>query len=167
MGKKALILLSIISLLFASAGSVRAEDRIANKAEDRTASLYFEKYKEGKSTISYKVMVAPGQAINAAGIDINYDPEDLKILSINKDDSFCELFIEEKFDNAAGKVNFSCGKPYPGIATTSEIFKIFFTKIKTGTTTLAFAGDNLVLANDGFGTDVLREARDLEVYVKK
>jgi len=75
---------------------------------------------------------------------------------LSKDDSFCSFFIEENIDNALGKIKITCLDPYPGTAKISNVVSLTFKKINSGAADLNLSDDSLVLANDGYGTNVLK-----------
>ena len=135
-----------------------AEEREPQQATERTAVLFFENELDDDNGFSIDASVDPGgQAINAVGMNISFDSEILQIKKIDTIDSFCELFIQNEFDNLNGTFSIACGKPFPGVATSSQIARISFEVIGCGWAHLNFSDDALVLANDGFGTDVLKQ----------
>lgn len=101
-----------------------------------------------------------GEAINAISANLKFDPARMRVEEVVTDHSICTdgFFIEKNFDNAAGTVDVVCGIPTPGYSGTKGIVaEILFTPLTTGPVALTFASTTQVLANDGLGTNVLRE----------
>lgn len=168
--KKFRILCFVFVFLFFGQNALAMDDiRVPKKAEDRTASLYLDGITKNieKNTFDLKILVNPGgQAINTVGIILNFPVEKIKVKNINIADSFCDLFVENNFDNIDGQIKISCGKYYPGINSQAEIATIKFDITKVGLTKFTFDESSVVLANDGFGTDVLESVNDKSIYLK-
>jgi len=112
-----------------------------------------------RNTFTLDLVVDPaGEEINTVSTEISYPVDKLSLLEINKDNSFCSLFVEDENDNINGKIKISCIKPFPGVDTLSNVVTLTFTTQATGTADLDLSPDSLVLANDGYGTDVLKAA---------
>lgn len=108
-------------------------------------------------TIQIQILVhTPQQAINAVGVRLVFPQQAVEIIKIGKNDSLCSLFPEEKIDNNSGLVIYSCGLPTPGFTGNHGLVGTFYVKFKKqGFVNLAFREDSQVLANDGFGTNIL------------
>ena len=155
---KALILASIFCLL--------PLNTWAETIKEKTAVI-FGKTSQNKESISLKYEITPnGQAINAVALDLDYPADKLTLTSVNRSSSFCLFFIEEEINNTKGHLLFSCGLPNPGISTTSEIIKINFKKKKAGSINFHLSEETMALANDGLGTDILKEAVDTKLIIK-
>lgn len=138
------------------------------QATEKTASLFFSPISTKGSNLTVKIMLNPGgQAVNAIGTIISFPAEILTISGINKDNSACEFFMDEEIDNNSGQLNFSCGTPTPGIEKESQLAKIIFTKKKSGWATLSFNDDSMVLANDGYSTNILKILRGQKILISK
>lgn len=141
---------------------------VFRQATEKTASLFFTPINAKGSNLTVKIMLNPGgQAVNAIGTIISFPAEILAINSINKDGSACEFFIDEEIDNNSGQLKFSCGTPTPGIEKESQLAQIIFTKKKSGWATLSFNDDSMVLANDGYSTNILKMLRGQKIYITK
>lgn len=106
---------------------------------------------------SLDLVVDPnGEEINTVSTEISFPANKLFLKSLSKDDSFCSFFIEENIDNALGKIKITCLDPYPGTAKISNVVSLTFKKINSGAADLNLSDDSLVLANDGYGTNVLK-----------
>lgn len=109
-----------------------------------------------------------GEAINAIAANLSFDPSRMRVEEIVTDHSICAdgFFIEKNFDNAAGTVSVVCGIPNPGFSETKgTVADIRFSPLQPGQLALSFASTTRVLANDGLGTDVLREANPASFQV--
>lgn len=101
-----------------------------------------------------------GEAINAVQATVQYDPHKVRIESISTDNSFCDpnLFLERSIDNTRGEVTISCLLPSPGFSAPNGIVaQLSVQPLASGNFVLSFASMTQVLANDGLGTDVLRQ----------
>src|SRR3972149_7604498 len=97
-------------------------------------------------------------AINAIQMDLSYDPEFLKVVKIDKTDSFATIFIQEEVNNTIGYLRLSGGLPNPGFTQPAGKFAtVYFQTQKPGPTQVEFLPSSIVLANDGRGTNVLKE----------
>ncbi len=104
-----------------------------------------------------------GEAINAAQIDITYDPSRIWVADIITADSFCApaIFLEKSIDNKRGEVQVACGLPTPGFSGEGgNVVTLALQPMQGGDVTLHFSTDTQILANDGLGTDVLRLSTD-------
>ncbi|MEA3398765.1 MAG: hypothetical protein U9R06_03410 [Patescibacteria group bacterium] len=145
--------------------------RQPKKAETKTAVLLTQFNNENKNTgaseFPVQILVNPGgQAINAVGIDFNFDQNILEAARIDFNSSFCTLFIKSWFDNKAGQIQIACGKPYPGISEEKEVATIYFRLKNSGWNEFTFTPKSQVLANDGFGTDILAALENSMVYLR-
>jgi hypothetical protein len=97
-------------------------------------------------------------AINTVQADLSFDPENLQILDISTADSFATVFIQKEMNNSIGYARLTGGLPNPGFGGNQGRFATFYFKgIKPGLARVAFLPTSLVLANDGGGTNVLKE----------
>lgn len=160
-----LVIVSIV-LSFPTFGhGASVNERIPVRATEKTASLDMSLVSPSATSSSFTVRVSTnpnGQAINAVGTVINFSTSTIKAINIDLTNSLCSLFIFNTIDNQTGQVNIMCGKPYPGINTESTIAEITFQRLNTATSSIAFDPSSMVLANDGFGTDVLKTLNNIE-----
>ncbi len=98
-----------------------------------------------------------GKEINNTGAVINFPTGLLDIVSVNKSSSIFSLWVEEPiFSNSTGVITFNAGLPTPGFnGTAGKIINIVFRIRSAGTASLVFSSAT-VLANDGYGTDILQ-----------
>lgn len=155
-------LLLIISLV--SFGVVLAESKLLTSTGviplERTAS--FEIPTEGQYFINeifpMNIDVSGIEhPINAVQADIQFDPKVLQVYEIIKDASFAEVFIQEEVNNNVGFVRLTGGLPNPGFSGESGRFAtILFQSVAQGVADVEFLPSSMVLANDGKGTNILK-----------
>src|SRR3989339_434142 len=115
-------------------------------------------------------LLSGGEAINAVKAVINYDPKMVKVDKIITDSSFCKtgtsnMFIEKNIDNENGQVSIVCGLPNPGFSQEEGILaELIIEPLQTGQISLRFGPESQVLANDGLGTNVLRDTIDSSYF---
>lgn len=96
-----------------------------------------------------------GQAVNAAEGTLNFNPNQLSVVSVNRSSSIFNLWVTEPtFSNSAGTVSFSGGLPSGYTGSRGTIMSVTFRAAGAGTARVSF-GQGSVLANDGRGTNVL------------
>lgn len=112
-----------------------------------------------EQTIAVKI-ISGGETINAARADIEYDPTRIKIIDIITAKSFCDpnTFIEKTVDNENGSAVIACVKPNGFNKDEAILAELVVQPLKTGNFSLHFGPETRVFANDGLGTNVLRQA---------
>jgi len=108
-------------------------------------------------TISMGVYVSStDQAMNATEGTVSFPNDKLSVISISKSGSIISQFYPEpSFSNLSGTVKFSGIDPDPGYrGSQGKIITIIFRVKAEGVSSLIFS-DGSVLANDGFGTNIL------------
>lgn len=108
------------------------------------------------NTFSVRVVVnTGGQPVNAADGTLSFDPREVSVVSVNRNNSIFNLWVAEPaFSNSAGTINFSGGLPSGYKGQTGTIMTINFRATNAGTARINFKGGS-VLANDGRGTNIL------------
>lgn len=104
-------------------------------------------------------------AVNAIGININYESKNLRVVSIDTTQSFCQFYPEKKYNDSAGKINLSCGSPEPGFTGQNDVLIIEFKPIKIGDTPIVIDPLSKILLSDGKGTNVLKEFPQAQVKI--
>ena len=101
-----------------------------------------------------------GEAVNTVSAIINYDPEMVSVEDIYFTNSFCEpnLIISQEINVLAGQVSVACLVPSPGYVNLGTLAEILIRPKREGQIDLTFAQQSKILANDGLGTNVLRQA---------
>jgi len=110
-------------------------------------------------TFTATVRVVPGGAsVNAVEAGLTFDPTKLSVVSVSKDGSIFSLWTTEPtFSNSAGTVSFGGGATTP-FTTTSNLVNVTFRAVADGSGAVNFASGASVLAADGRGTDVFKNA---------
>ena len=96
-----------------------------------------------------------GVAINSAQATVSFPNDILQVTGITQGEIFTLWPVAPSFSNATGTVSFAGGLPNPGYTgTAGSMITISFQTQVVGTATVTI-GSASVLANDGFGTNVL------------
>ena len=98
-------------------------------------------------------------SVNAVQTDIGFDSKRVEIVDISTKDSFANVFIQKEINNNDGWARLTGGLPNPGYFSDSGgLFATVYFKAKSaGLTEIKFLPSSLVLANDGKGTNVLKD----------
>jgi len=113
------------------------------------------------SAFTVDVYAATDQiAINAAEASVLFPVDRLRVVRVSKEGSIFSLWpVEPVFSNEEGTVRFAGGLPSPGfLGNFGRIITVTFSVVNEGVSVVELSGGYL-LANNGFGTDVLREMR--------
>lgn len=113
-------------------------------------------------------LLSGGEAVNAFSAVLTYDPAQAAVEEIIFTNSFCnpELVIEKSIDENLGEVHIACVVPSPGfIEANGTLAELLVKPLKAGDFSIRFGADTKVLANDGLGTNVLRDVVDGYYYV--
>lgn len=141
---------------------------VFKRAMQKTATLFFAPQNHKGSDLVVYLMLDPGaQAVNAVGTAISFSKDYLEVDSISKEDSACEFFMEEEFDNKTGMIRLSCATPTPGIEKKGVLAEITFKKKRNGWVRLNFDPESMTLANDGYSTNILKMLRNQKIYIAK
>ncbi len=104
------------------------------------------------------VLDAGDEPINAIGIRLSYDPSAIRVESVDTSESVCEHFVSQESDEK-GAVGLECIVPSPGYqGKGAKVADVYIKALRPGPASISFAEGTRVLANDGLGTDVLRQA---------
>lgn len=96
--------------------------------------------------------------INAVQADIGFDPKKVEVVDISEKESFAEVFIQKEIDNKDGYARLTGGLPNPGFFSDHGVFGTVYLKGKeAGFVKVEFLPSSLVLANDGKGSNVLKD----------
>lgn len=104
------------------------------------------------------VVASPDQAVNAVSGRVLFSPSKLEVVHISKSASILDLWIAEPtYSNGAGTIDFEGIAFNPGYQGGSgQVILITFRVKDSGSIPLSFSSA-FVLANDGRGTDVLKD----------
>lgn len=104
--------------------------------------------------------------INVVQADIAFDPSKLEVVDVSTKDSFASIFIQKEIDNERGFARLTGGLPNPGYQKSSGLFGTVYFKAKAvGPVTVKFLPSTLALANDGRGTNVLKNVSDVSYLI--
>ncbi len=102
-----------------------------------------------------------GESVNAIQINVTYNPDELEIYSLDDSSSVCDYIIEKVINNKEGSLKFSCAIIHTANNThNSTVVRLLIHPKVTGLVSLHFANGTSVKANDGLGTEVLRQTID-------
>lgn len=107
-----------------------------------------------------------GYLVNAVSSYVSFDSRVLQVQSVNTEKSFCKFYIENNWSNEKGLVKLSCGAPYPGFRGENTIQTITFLTKAIKATDLHITNESMILANDGKGTNLLKEYPTVGVKIK-
>jgi len=97
-------------------------------------------------------------AVNAVQVDIGYPIDRLEVVEISTQDSFAEIFIQKEINNQAGYSRLTGGLPNPGYQFERGVFgTIYFKSKQPGLAKVDFLPSSMVLANDGKGSNIIKE----------
>lgn len=116
-----------------------------------------------KVTIKLDTM---GNSVNAAQSYLQFDPKVLEIVSSNTEKSFCKFYPENNYSNDKGLVKLSCGSPYPGFRGKNILQELEFTAKAIQSTSLKITDNSMILANDGKGTNLIKEYPVANIKIK-
>jgi hypothetical protein len=161
------LLNSLIVLLFTmiSAGVVFVESKLLFKVgfppTPKTVSFVIpskRQYRLGEIFPVKLEIVGMKTPINAVQADLGFDPERLKVLNISTQDSFANVFLQKDISNETGYVRLTGGLPNPGFSGDVGVFgTVYFRGDVPGITKIDYLPTSMVLANDSYGTNVLKE----------
>jgi hypothetical protein len=160
--KRALLFTLIALFIFSVMKPAIAEDFYYRgpklNPESATSALFLTPVREKSgNTLTLDLVVDPaGEEINTVSTEISFPTDKLSLTNLSKTNSFCSFFVEEKIDNALGKIKISCVTPYPGTEKMSNVISLTFTNLVQGSADINLSDDSMVLANDGYGTNVLK-----------
>jgi hypothetical protein len=165
------VLIFIFSLV--SAGVVYAENRVLFKSDfpltPKTVSLPIPakgQYLLGE-VFPLKIEIAGIKTpINAVQVDLGFETEKLEVQEVSTDGSFASIFVQKEFNNNAGFVRLSGGLPNPGYSSEQGLFGTVYFKTKApGAVTIEYLPSSMVLANDGHGTNVVKDLASVSYLI--
>ena len=116
--------------------------------------------------VNADLIVSSGEeSINLIQAVINYQPDQLMFDSVDFSNSDFSLFWEE-VDVEKGTISIVAIQPFPGIKGISKIANIKFKTLVKSDANLSLSNDSVVLANDGFGTNILDDVIDSYYSIK-
>lgn len=148
-----------------SIAAVYVESRILKNVlypiNDKTVSFVIpsiNQYKTGELFSMEIRLTGIETPINTVQADIGFDKDKLEILEISTKGSFATIFLQKEFNNDLGYARLSGGLPNPGYSGSNGLFGIVYFKSKSaGLAEVHYLDSTLVLANDGKGSNILKE----------
>ncbi len=107
------------------------------------------------------------QPINAVEADLSFDPKILQVVKIDTSNSFATIFVSRTYDNLQGLIHIVGGLPNPGFfEKKGGLVTVYFGSLSPGVGSIAFLPQSVVLANDGKGTDVLKDFPATQYFIR-
>lgn len=108
-----------------------------------------------------------GKTINAAEVYLKFNPDQIEIVSVSKENSIFSLWITDSptFSNQKGEIAFAGGLPTPGFSGKGKIGTIKIKPKQLGKATFEFDGRTRALLNDGKGTAINLKLDSLKIKV--
>ncbi len=134
---------------------------------NKNGAMYFVgEHKVGvNQPFKLKVMInTAGQSVNAAGLQLRFDPNKIQINEISTLNSFCQYYPEKKFDNRQGLLSLACGSPSV-LKGENELIEMNITPLSVGSTTIYLSSTSKILLSDGKGTNILKDYPNWEVQI--
>ncbi len=104
--------------------------------------------------------------INAVQADLGFEPQKLEVVDISTEDSFANIFIQKEINNEVGYARLTGGLPNPGFFADHGVFGTVFFKGKSpGIVKIEFLPTSMVLANDGRGTNTLKDLASVSYLI--
>lgn len=96
--------------------------------------------------------------INAVQADLGFEPAKVEVVDVSTKESFANIFIQKEINNNGGYARLTGGLPNPGFFSEKGVFGTVLFKGKSpGVVKIEFLPSTMVLANDGKGTNVLKD----------
>ncbi|MDO8584560.1 MAG: cohesin domain-containing protein [bacterium] len=112
------------------------------------------------STFDVSVMLnTEGVAANTVEAELHFPPEKLQIANPSLGKSIVQIWASPPtFSNQEGKIYFIGGIPTPGVNISEGVVQSFtFRVVAPGEAKISFGKNTSVLANDGLGTNILKQ----------
>ncbi len=104
--------------------------------------------------------------VNAIQADLSFDSSKLELVDISTEGSFATIFIQKEINNEGGYARLTGGLPNPGFFSDHGIFAtVFFKGKEPGVVKVEYLPSSMVLANDGRGTNVLKDLSTVSYFI--
>ena len=104
--------------------------------------------------------------INAVQADLGFEASKLEVTDVSTDNSFANIFVQKEINNEGGFVRLTGGLPNPGFFSDHGLFGTVFFKGKSpGVVKIEYLPSSMVLANDGRGTNVLKDLASVSYLI--
>ena len=114
------------------------------------------------STFDVSIILGTGDmSVNTVEVELKFPADKIQLVNPSVGRSIIQIWATQPvFSNKEGKIYFVGGIPSPGIKTSQGIITTMtFRVVAPGSGQMQFLEKNSVLANDGFGTNILREPK--------
>lgn len=106
-------------------------------------------------------------AINAVQTDLGFDTQKLELKKLSLENSFAQIFIQEEISNEGGYLRLTGGLPNPGYNGEKGHFATaYFMAKSAGLVDISYLPSSLVLANNGSGTNILKNYPTITYLIK-
>ena len=131
-------------ILYNSTLRLQPESGVFDRSFERTVSI---------------IVDTGDEHINVLSTHVSFDPDLIHVTDLDAEHSVCSNFLEKTIDAIQHEIRVSCIVTNPGFSgSLGTVATIVFEPKKVGSFDLGFNDDSQVLANDGLGTNVLRQA---------
>ena len=104
--------------------------------------------------------------INAVQADLGFEASKVEVVDISTKDSFANIFVQKEINNNGGYSRLTGGLPNPGFFSDKGVLGTVFFKGKSpGVVKIEFLPSSMVLANDGKGTNVLKDLASVSYLI--
>jgi len=104
--------------------------------------------------------------INVVRADLSFDPEQLEVIDFSTENSLAQVFVQKEINNQSGYARLAGGLPNPGFTGQEGKFAtVYFRTRKPGLAVIEFLSSSLILANDGRGTNILKESPKINCLI--
>jgi hypothetical protein len=164
-----IIFLTLFSLIFLSLEFFILSNIYSRDYERKTyITVEGGEYKFGESFPLNIMIENISTPINAAQVEIVFNPNIIQVTEISTTDSFIKIFLQKEVDNKNGKILISGGLPNPGFTgIKAKVSTVLFIPQKEGDANIEVSPNSMVLANDGKGTNILWGANTKATKINK
>lgn len=105
------------------------------------------------------ILNTEGVSVNTIAAELHFPPNKIQIANPSLGKSIVQVWATQPiFSNQEGRIYFVGGIPSPGITTSQGVVQsLTFRVVAPGEATISFGNETQVLANDGLGTNVLKQ----------
>ena len=115
-------------------------------------------YKTGEVFPMKIALTGITEPINTVQTDVQFDPKRLEVVHMSFDGSFATIFTDKQVQNDEGWFRIVGGLPNPGYTKQDGYFAtVYFLAKQPGPAEVIFLPSSMVLANDGKGTNVVKD----------
>lgn len=164
--KKIIIIVAVILVLISALTFLYLNFNKKNETSNITLSS--DGVKKVGETFSIDVNLETGpKAINAAEVNLKFDPGMIEVVSVDREGSFFQIWIEgQPTFSKDGTISFAGGLPTPGFKGEGKIGTIKAKALNPGTTSIKFEDKSRMLLDDGEGTEVKLMLEPIEINVR-